>query len=579
VNQPRPDRQPAWEVQFPGRLAAELVGFRARGIEPTVDREALANGEWIVDFDWQLSTGATVRLRARYPDTYPFTRPQVFLLGGLDPIPDRHVSPSEHNICLYGRHAQWPRRKVLSDVLAEQLELALFGSPDEDPQGEPAEFWWNVRAVDNGSYCLIDSRWPLPAAPEGTLQMRYRTEAGPHDGLPVFRGVVCQIQDANGQLLHAWGAAIPAAVDGQEHAIPWVRLDVAPDGEQETRDVLASLRERFPRIKNAQRFNVHGKRLELVAVCFEAETAFQTRGAVWLFFARSGDHMAWAPIAKPGKRDHQVYCGVVPTYRAGPDDLAHRSPAVARLREQHITVVGLGAIGAPIALELARNGCGGLDLVDHDTVEPGQSVRWPFSAAAWGSKKAKYLAAAIKANHPDTKVTGHVCNLGLPKPGGDESFLRELLDRSDLIVDASASHAVSGLLAHACRRAGKPFVTVAATPTARAGTILYFAPEGGCPHCVELAYHSGTLTRPQGWDDEGALTQPIGCDEPTFVGASFDLQELSLQAVRTIVAASTDPPPAASWIQTFTLREGEQVHAPAWSEAVLAVDPACEVHR
>ncbi len=44
--------------------------------------------------------------------------------------------------------------------------------------------------------------------------------------------------------------------------------------------------------------------------------------------------------------------------------------AVARTRGGRVTVIGVGAIGRPVALQLAAMGAGHLDLIDHDVVEP-----------------------------------------------------------------------------------------------------------------------------------------------------------------------------------------------------------------
>jgi molybdopterin/thiamine biosynthesis adenylyltransferase len=54
--------------------------------------------------------------------------------------------------------------------------------------------------------------------------------------------------------------------------------------------------------------------------------------------------------------------------RDGESGLGHRVPAVAALRNAKVAVIGLGAIGSPIAIELARNGVGKLHVLDHDVV-------------------------------------------------------------------------------------------------------------------------------------------------------------------------------------------------------------------
>src|SRR3546814_10106184 len=58
-----------------------------------------------------------------------------------------------------------------------------------------------------------------------------------------------------------------------------------------------------------------------------------------------------------------------------PDDLQVRVPSARALRDKKVLLIGCGAIGSFVACELARAGVGGLDLLDKDVLEPGNSVR------------------------------------------------------------------------------------------------------------------------------------------------------------------------------------------------------------
>src|SRR5690606_29742113 len=133
-----------------------------------------------------------------------------------------------------------------------------------------------------------------------------------------------------------------------------------------------------------------------------------------------------------------------------------RVPAIAALADREIVVVGVGSLGAPIAIELARNGVGRLALVDFDIVEPGNSVRWPLGAPAWGKSKVSALKEYIEANFPGCRVESRPHAFGMNIDPTDDELLAGVLADADLIVDASASHSVNRLLWDRSQRRNLP---------------------------------------------------------------------------------------------------------------------------
>src|SRR3546814_1560625 len=53
-----------------------------------------------------------------------------------------------------------------------------------------------------------------------------------------------------------------------------------------------------------------------------------------------------------------------------------RAPSLAPIRARSALVVGLGSLGSPLTLHLARAGIGNLHLVDCDHLQIGNTVRW-----------------------------------------------------------------------------------------------------------------------------------------------------------------------------------------------------------
>lgn len=146
----------------------------------------------------------------------------------------------------------------------------------------------------------------------------------------------------------------------------------------------------------------------------------------------------------------------------------------------------------------------------------------------------------------------------------------------DLVIDSSASHGVTTFLADRCRRTSIPFISLFATPTLTGGAVIRHAGDGGCPNCLEYAWHNNEIQPPPGWGSEDGLTQPPGCAERTFIGAGYDLQELSLQAVKLAVETLSSDTAASSVVQTlsFVDEEGRRC-LPKWRMDPLPKHPAC----
>lgn len=577
-----PELAPRWERRAPGRFSYELQDIASVvGDALRVDEDALTKGALILEFNWPLGQ-ELVPLRAIYPDSFPRTRPIVLM--GSDPAnyPKRHCSPIDGTLCLLGRDtSQWPNQWTLAELLRKQLADALRGTGEEDEQGEPAEYWWNVLGLAQ-SYCLVDSQWSLNGATGGMLKLRggFRTKGD----VPAIQAYVSEVRNDKNELICSWQGAVPPifANAATELSVPWLYLDEILLPTAAKGDKLMSLMGQLAPKPRLMDFSFTTS-AQLFAVAYHSELAHRHTGLAWLFAVYHGPKQQSSP-----KRIHRLpqrRLDIVPTYRAGDLDLGARVPAVGMLRNKRVAVVGLGALGAPVALELARAGCGKLHVMDHDTIEPGNSIRWPLGSSAWGFKKTESLAAFIEREYPWTKV--HACShavgqLDAEAPDqGDERVLDAVLSQVDLVVDASASQGVLNTLVDFCRERSLPIISLYASPPVHGGVVVRFSPQSGCPTCLEFAHHDGAIHRAPGFGDHTSLQQPPGCAERTFSGASFDLQELSMQAVRLIVQTLQSPQAASgSLVQTLSLvdEHGARI-PPSWRESALSKAPACSCNR
>jgi molybdopterin/thiamine biosynthesis adenylyltransferase len=273
--------------------------------------------------------------------------------------------------------------------------------------------------------------------------------------------------------------------------------------------------------------------------------------------------------------------------RGGLDDSSARIPALRPLRNRCVAVLGLGALGAPAAIELARSGLGELRLVDHDFVDPATTVRWPFGLAAAGKPKVEVVAGFVRANYPNSTVKAWRHRIGAVRClAPDDSTLSDLevidevLEGVDLIIDFTAETGISDAIADLASEREIPFLAAWATPGAWGGVVARVRPKrAGCWYCVRCAFDDGTLPPPPA--DPTGIFQPAGCGDPTFTGAGFDLNVVSGIATRLVVstlcADETEAYPDSPWdIAVIEIRNDQLVPGPKFlSVTELRLHPNC----
>src|SRR5213082_2460380 len=100
-----------------------------------------------------------------------------------------------------------------------------------------------------------------------------------------------------------------------------------------------------------------------------------------------------------------------------------------RLMQSRVLIVGVGALGSPVALYLAAAGVGTIGLADHDQVRLSNLQRQVIhSMAGLNRSKVDGAARTLGALNPDVKVDAIEATV-------DEHNAMELLQRYDVIVD------------------------------------------------------------------------------------------------------------------------------------------------
>src|SRR5207248_652470 len=143
----------------------------------------------------------------------------------------------------------------------------------------------------------------------------------------------------------------------------------------------------------------------------------------------------------------------------------------------------------------------------------------------------------------------------------ERTVLEDLLRGADLLYDATAERGLQHLLADLARTRNLTYVSVHATNGAWGGRVLRLNPaaDGPCWNCLQHHLADGLVAAPMQRSPEDWV-QPEGCASPTFVGASFDLSEVSIAGVRAAVAtlqpaSAGSPADVRSEVAVVSLRD------------------------
>jgi adenylyltransferase/sulfurtransferase len=147
-----------------------------------------------------------------------------------------------------------------------------------------------------------------------------------------------------------------------------------------------------------------------------------------------------------------------------------------RLLRSRVLIVGVGALGSPVALYLAASGVGTIGLADHDHVRLSNLQRQIIHSMD-GLNRPKVAGAArtVSALNPDVKVQTIDKTV-------DEHNAMELLEEYDVIVDGTDSFRARYLLSDAAYLLKKPLVHGSIFRIE--GQVTVFVPGRGCYRCL-----------------------------------------------------------------------------------------------
>ena len=574
----------AWWERYPEELRKETVALDALGCTWSFDLAAKEAGQLVVQVD--IPQGETVlRLTAAYPDAYPYFPPMVTADQILF---ERHQHPVGKNLCLLAREGEdWqPGHDTLATLLKEQLPLILdvncqpamsdAVARTEDHVGEPLSSFLSY-ALECA--VIVPDETPPEDLCAGRLSVLAREIPPQMSGRAFLNGVIEAIADLQNKPVIRF--APKTAVFNRRITGFWLRLDKRPvlkdpqAAAYEFFQIIEASIPAFAKTVNAAK----AAEVFVAGFVYPDEVSWRTNANDWVFLAIRVRREA--KRARPATFDLEL----VKADWGGQKAWLQRAPFLTPLRQKTALVIGVGSLGSPVCLHLARAGIARLRFVDNDNLQVGNTVRWALGWQYAGLQKTTALAAHITHNYPYTDAKGFNFRVGSARPPGvsgpsEYEFLKSLCDEADIIIDAAASHRVSHFLADLARELGKPFLWLTTTHGAAGGIVGRIRPQrtAGCWHCFirNLADQTIGLPADAGTDE----VQPGGCSQPTFIGAGIDTDTIAILASRLAVATLTsddqDGYPEFAWDVAVTdlQRDGMSL-APRWDTYVLARRSDC----
>lgn len=579
-----------WWAIWPEVLDDEMAAYAKLGISPRTIHKG--NGILILEADWPVEgRSASMLLRVGYSPLHPFYRPAV---AAPTETFERHQSPLSRELCLLTQESgQWDSTQLVADFIQKQLNQLLralaarkAGRLDEaaklEEQAADPLMPYFAGACEDDSVILFDGQGMLPSTGHGLMEV-VCTGRFSSTNDAAFEGVLRQVKTSSGSAIGKRFGFPTEPQDPQIVTGRWIKM--TPPATTDPRELLRAAdaelaRQAVMQMPSVRKVNEAARgAVSITGIVFPEEVEYGPgkNGAGWLFLVTRtalADGMA------------EGMPRLVRGERAGKEDVFSRLPVAKALLTKKAVVAGAGAIGSFAGLELARAGVGEVTFLDFDTVQPGNSLRWPLGRSAWGRGKGSALANFIAENYPWTKAKFMPARLGetvtdaAALPNDRVHVLApmfDLLREADVVIDASASTEVQLALSHYCKRLGVPYVIGYATHGVAGGLVARFLPgDEGCFVCLNEHWKDGLIPQPR--EDEAGIVIPVGCNAPTFTGGGFDLQEVSLEIVRTAVGLLSDGnyDPGAWPVAVLTLKNEDGSRTlPRWEAHPCPPHPKC----
>jgi sulfur carrier protein ThiS adenylyltransferase len=226
----------------------------------------------------------------------------------------------------------------------------------------------------------------------------------------------------------------------------------------------------------------------------------------------------------------------VNSFALRPEDLFSRVKGNKDLRDLRFCIIGLGAVGSIVAIELAKFGITKFDLIDFDVIKPGNPCRHVVNLSKVGMSKVAAIGEELIQRNPYADISfDDKSSINIFE---DKEIVETAIARGDIIIiatgDANSSLFINQLL---IKHQKKAFY-LALSYMAKMGRLLVLDPaKGACFRCFSL-YETKKDPRFKSFPPEPIEEKIIdhGCWDVTVPATGFDVGFYSNLFVKEIIS-------------------------------------------
>jgi len=520
----------AWFTENSSLYEEEISLLNQYAYKFEIDEIEKSKGNLVIFVDYEIDNN-TYKLKCEYPPSFPFFAVKV---SCKDFPSGRHVCPVSHGICLfYDEQSLWSPSDSLAGVIHKQIPFIYNShlSPNEFSENETAEGYQvsgqliyeqnSTIFAEEINFSSDDSFGAM------TVSVAENTTIDTYIKGCISDMVLCveKVTVSASQITNRYKNNLHAR---------WVKLN-EPLSKFTGKELIELVSEINPSLKTPS-FNKFGKHgIDIVGIAFPEEKHGRDKSFNWLFIVR-----------KKKKLGTKKYLNTISLIRSDyytRDNLSIRTPRLVGIEDKKVLLVGVGALGSHVAMQLARAGVKHLTVIDSDHLQAGNLPRWLPAFDLIGTQKVAAIRHILMRDYPFLQCEPINLKIGL---GGDipyqgnilnsHDFLIEIIKKSDLIIDCTAESNVSHYLSNLCSFLKRSFVWATATTGGWGGIVGKTSPTEGSGNWFEFSqqYWDGKIIKPA--SEEGPMVQPTGCFSPTFTGTGFDLDQVSLMTTRVSVS-------------------------------------------
>lgn len=447
------------------------------------------------------------QLVVAFPDAFPSAAPKVYDTPNSKLL-SRHHRSDTRQLCLFGfNESRWGTNMTVADALKEAEELiAQFKDEGITSDGDAHPPEPITRAI------LYAKDTAILVPPPISMFSDFRTLkrlSGKFFGKYAFagnpkqessgRGIILRASFGNDTLMCAEPFTGYLGNKGRDICGDWLYLPEAPTQEN-LQEVLAACLRQVKLVKKANEY--------WIALIFSEESGHATeKRRVWLVARGNGN----------GGFDR------IRTFPYIQQERSPRIPSLAGLEAKRITLVGCGSLGSKLVANLAASGVNCFRLVDYDYFEPYNSVRHELGVESFGLSKAKALLGRLYSLNPAVATNSEHFDFQVASvaPMVQEMQFYEMVQESDLVIDATAMPSVGDFINRLAFETRVPALFISITNGAWSGEIVRVIPgKTPCLKCWEEEYFE---QKPPSAPAPTGETFAPGCDQPTFTGASYEV--------------------------------------------------------